>query len=74
MPGGENPDFVQSLQVVEELAAARRVLLAPRCQVQQHPMAVRQHTPGGQYRLARLPEMQPLGEALDKSWGQRHEL
>ncbi len=29
---------------------------------------------GGQYRLARLPEMQPLGEALDKSWGQRHEL
>jgi hypothetical protein len=29
-------------------------------------MTVRQHTPGGQHRLARLPEMQPLGEAVDK--------
>ena len=28
-------------------------------------MAVRQHTPGGQHRLARLPQMQPLGEAVD---------
>jgi hypothetical protein len=29
-------------------------------------MAVRQHAPGGQHRLARLPQMQPLGDAVDK--------
>jgi len=38
------------------------VLLAPLCQVQQHLMAVRQYTPGGEHRLARLPQMQPLGQ------------
>jgi hypothetical protein len=29
-------------------------------------MAVRQYSPGGQHRLARLPQMQPLGEAVDE--------
>ena len=29
-------------------------------------MAVRQHAPGGQHCLARLPQMQPLGDAVDK--------
>jgi len=52
--------------VLEELAAARRVLLAPWRQVEKYLMAVRQHTPGGQHRLARLPQMQPLGDAVDK--------
>src|SRR5262245_6954742 len=52
--------------VLEELAAARRVLLAPWRQVEKHLMAVRQHAPGGQHRLARLPQMQPLGDSVDK--------
>jgi hypothetical protein len=29
-------------------------------------MAVRQYTPGGEHRLARLPQMQPLGKAVDE--------
>jgi hypothetical protein len=29
-------------------------------------MGVRQYTPGGEHRLARLPQMQPLGKAVDE--------
>jgi len=34
--------------------------------VQQRLLAVRQDAPGCQYRLARLSQMQPLGDAVDK--------
>ena len=52
--------------ILEKLLAARRVLFGPRRQVQQRLFAVRQNTPGSQDRLARLPQMQPLGNAIDK--------
>src|SRR5436309_155426 len=43
--GGIGASKAASAQVLEELAAARRVLLAPWCQVQHHLMTVRQHAP-----------------------------
>jgi hypothetical protein len=37
--------------------------------MKQHLMAVRQHAPGGEHCLARLPEMQPLGKPVDEQIG-----
>jgi len=52
--------------VAKEFAAARRVLLGARRQVQQRLLAVRQKAPGRQHCLAWLAQMQPLGNPVDK--------
>src|SRR5262249_18279197 len=52
--------------IVEEFPAARRVFLGPWRQVQQRLLAVREDAPRGQHRLARLAQMQPLGNAIDE--------
>ena len=56
---------------MEELPAARSILLGPRRQVQQRLFAVRQNAPGRQHGLARPAQMQPLGNAIDKQVGDR---
>jgi len=58
-------------QLLEELPAARGILLGPRRQVQKRLFAVRQNAPGRQHGLARLAQMQPLGNAIDKQVGDR---
>ena len=42
------------------------VLLGSWRQMQQRLFAVRKNTPGGQHRLPRLAQMQPLGNPVDK--------
>jgi hypothetical protein len=53
-------------KVLEELLAARRVLLRARRQVQQRLLAVGQNAPGRQNGLTRLAQMQPLGNPVDE--------
>jgi hypothetical protein len=52
--------------VLEELAAARRVLVRARRQVQQRLLAVGQDAPRRQHRPTRLAEMQSLRNAVDE--------
>jgi hypothetical protein len=52
--------------VLEELAAARRVLFGAGREVQQSFLAIDQNAPRRQYRLAWLAQMQPLGDPVDE--------